>query len=376
MRKASTTGIATAAMLIIGILLAAVLAGRTPEIHLEDIKLPEGFKIQVYCADIENAREMAKGDNGTLFVGSKEKGNVYAITGGNGIKKAIIIAQGLKLPAGVAFYKGDLYVSAVDRILKYKDIENHLYDKPQPEIVSSAFPSDEHHGWKFIKFGPDGKLYVPVGAPCNVCLEKDPVYATIMRMNPDGTGLEIFAGGVRNTVGFDWDPLTKALWFTDNGRDWMGDNMPPDELNCAPEKGMNFGFPFIHGSDIKDPVYWEKRPAGFTFTKPAMELGPHVASLGMRFYTGRMFPPEYKNVIFIAEHGSWNRSRKTGYRITMVKTQGNRALSYKVFCEGWKQGETEWGRPDDVEIADDGSLLVSDDFAGVIYRIYYEKKIQ
>jgi glucose/arabinose dehydrogenase len=237
-------------------------------------------------------------------------------------------------------------------------------------IVNDGFPRDRHHGWKFIRFGPDGMLYIPVGAPCNVCEPEDERYATIMRMQPDGTGLEIIAHGVRNTVGFDWHPVTNELWFTDNGRDWLGDDLPPDELNRAPQNGLHFGFPYCHGGRIPDPKFGKKRKCD-EFVPPVAELGPHVASLGMRFYTGKMFPNAYRNQVFIAEHGSWNRSVPIGYRITVVRIQDNRAVSYDVFADGWLQRGRVWGRPVDVLVTPDGALLVSDDRAGAIYRISY-----
>jgi glucose/arabinose dehydrogenase len=239
--------------------------------------------------------------------------------------------------------------------------------------VYDKFPTDRHHGWKFIRFGPDGMLYVPVGAPCNICLrEEDPRYASITRMRPDGSGLEVFAHGVRNTVGFDWHPETKELWFTDNGRDWMGDDLPPDELNRAPQQGLHFGYPFFHGSSIPDPEFSKGRNAA-DYIEPVQNLGPHVAALGMRFYTGKMFPSEYHHQIFIAEHGSWNRSQKIGYRVMLVRLDGNHATSYEVFAEGWLEGDAVWGRPVDVEVLPDGSLLISDDHAGAIYRITYRR---
>ena len=221
-----------------------------------------------------------------------------------------------------------------------------------------------------MAFGPDGKLYVPVGAPCNIC-EPDPQrYANIMRMAPDGSRLETFASGVRNSVGFDWHPQTGELWFTDNGRDMLGDDLPADELNHAPRDGMHFGYPYCHGGDLPDPEFGTRRKCR-EFAAPAQQLGAHVAALGMRFYTGKMFPPEYRNQIFIAEHGSWNRSRKIGYRVALVRLQGNRVVAYETFASGWLQGETAWGRPADVLVLPDGSLLVADDHAGVIYRILY-----
>ncbi len=342
-------------------------------ISLDKIRLPEGFKISLFAKDIISAREISISPDKTIFVGSM-KGTVYAIKDNNNdfiADKIYIIAENLNMPVGVDFYKGSLYVSAVNRILRFDKIENNLDNPPKPIIINDSFPDDRHHGWKFIKFGPDNKLYVPVGAPCNVCENKDKRYASIMRMNPDGSNLEVYASGIRNTVGFDWHPVTNELWFTDNGRDMMGDNIPPDELNYAPGKDMHFGFPFFHGKSIRDPNFGvNKLPQNYT--EPAIQLGPHVASLGMRFYTGKMFPEKYYNQIFIAEHGSWNRSIPIGYRITTVTLSNNKAIKYEVFAEGWLDNNESWGRPVDVEIYYDGSLLVSDDKANAIYRIYYE----
>ncbi len=342
---------------------------------LEKIQLPPGFKISIYAREVPNARSMTLSPGGILFVGTRRAGKVYAVIDRDKDYRAdevLTIASGLNMPNGVAFRNGALYVAEVSRVLRFDNIEARLRNPPRPVIVNDSFPTDRHHGWKFIRFGPDSMLYVPVGAPCNVCEREDPRYASIMRMNPDGTGLEIFAHGVRNTVGFDWHPVTKELWFTDNGRDWMGDDLPPDELNYAPHKGMHFGFPYCHGKNIPDPEFGKKRGCA-DFTPPAMELGPHVAALGMRFYTGNMFPKEYRNQIFIAEHGSWNRSVPIGYRITLVRLKDNKAVSYEVFAEGWLQGKRAWGRPVDLEVMPDGSLLVSDDRAGVIYRIFYQQ---
>ena len=344
------------------------------DLPLNKIRLPDGFKISIYASDVPGARSMALGPNGTLFVGTRV-GKVYAIVDRNRNNRAdevITVARGLRMPNGVAFRGGALYVGEVSRVLRYDNIEARLSNPPTPVVVNDTFPGDRHHGWKFIRFGPDGQLYVPVGAPCNVCERSDGRYALIMRMNPDGTGLEVFARGVRNTVGFDWHPETKTLWFTDNGRDWLGDDVPPDELNHAPRKGLHFGFPYCHGGDISDPEFGEKH-ACEEFVPPAMKLGPHVAAIGMRFYTGMMFPDRYRNQIFIAEHGSWNRSTPIGYRVTLVRLEENRAVTYEVFAEGWLQGNAAWGRPTDVLVMPDGALLVSDDRAGVIYRIVYPR---
>lgn len=343
------------------------------ELPLHTIKLPPGFAISVYASDVLNARSMALSPNGTLFVGTRAAGKVYAIVDRDRDNKAdevITLAQGLYAPNGVAFRNGALYVAEVNRILRYDNIETDLKKPPKPIVVNDTLPRDRSHGWKFIRFGPDGLLYVPVGAPCNICERADERYASILRMQPDGTGLEIFARGVRNTVGFDWHPETQELWFTDNGRDWLGNDMPPDELNHAPQKGLHFGFPYCHGKAISDPEFGKKRTCE-EFTPPAIALGPHVAAIGMRFYTGAMFPNAYHNQIFIAEHGSWNRDTPLGYRVMLVRLDKNRAVTYEPFAEGWLQGDTAWGRPADVLVMPDGALLVSDDEANVIYRISY-----
>jgi len=350
-------------------------AGEMRGIHMELIELPPKFKIQLYAQDVPNARSMVMSPNGVLFVGTRQAGKVYAVIDANGdyvADEVITIAEGLTMPNGVAFRNGALYVAEVNRILRYDNIEKMLQNPPQPVIVSDSFPSDQHHGWKYIAFGPDGKLYVPVGAPCNVCEQKDRRYASIMRMNPDGSHLEIYAFGIRNTVGFDWHPTSGDLWFTNNGRDWMGDDLPPDTLHHAPVKGLNFGFPYCHGGDLPDPEYGKNRRCN-EFNPPAIKLDPHVAPLGMKFYTGRQFPARYQNQIFIAEHGSWNRSIPIGYRITLVNLDKNKPLKYEVFAEGWLQGDKAWGRPVDVLVMQDGGLLVSDDRAGVIYRITYDE---
>jgi glucose/arabinose dehydrogenase len=314
---------------------------------------------------------MTWGDRGTLFVGSVE-GKVYAVTLAGGAASVRVIASGLREPAGLAFRGGALYVSAISRILRYDGIEGRLDNPPAPVVVTDAFPTEGHHGRKFIAFGPDGKLYVPVGAPCNICAPDPERYTIITRMNPDGSDREIVARGVRNSVGFAWHPVTGDLWFTDNGRDLLGDDIPPDELNHVTRAGQNFGYPYCHGGTIRDPEF-DRFPCS-KFVPPAQALGPHVASLGMRFYTGTQFPSAYRNQVFIAEHGSWNRSRKIGYRVTLVRLDADgKALSYEPFAEGWLDNGTQsvWGRPADVLVAPDGSLLVSDDTAGAVYRIRY-----
>ncbi len=339
---------------------------------LEMIRLPGGFSIEL-VARVPNARAMAFGSEGTLFVGSTN-GFVHSVSmPASGPAVVRVIARGLRDPAGVAFRDGALYVSAVSRILRFDGIERRLDDPPAPVVVTERFPTDGHHGRKFIAFGPDGRLYVPVGAPCNVCDPDPERYANLGRMNPDGSGYEVVARGVRNTVGFDWHPRTKELWFTDNGRDWMGDDQPPDELNRAVRAGEHFGFPFCHGGTIPDPQYGARRACS-EFVAPVQKLGPHVGALGMRFYTGTQFPAEYRDQVFIAEQGSWNRSTKIGYRVTLVRLDGQgRAIGYEPFAEGWLDGGSAWGRPADVAVAPDGSLMVSDDSAGAIYRIRYAR---
>ncbi|GJM31082.1 MAG: sorbosone dehydrogenase [Saprospiraceae bacterium] len=343
---------------------------------LERINLPDGFKITIFADSLTNARSMDLSPSGTLFVGTRGEDKVYALRDTDGDFKAderYVIATGLKMPNGVAFHNGDLYVAEVSRILKYENIESQLANPPQPVVVYDQYPTETHHGWKFIAFGPDGKLYVPVGAPCNICESEEPIFASITRMNPDGTGMEVIQHGVRNTVGFTWHPQSGELWFTDNGRDMMGDDVPACELNRAPEDGMHFGYPYCHQGDLPDPKFGEGQNCS-EFTPPARKLGPHVAPLGIEFYTGNQFPESYKNQILIAEHGSWNRSKKIGYRVMLVTLDENQqATDYKPFADGWLDEATDeaWGRPVDLEFLPDGSMLVSDDFADVIYRIAY-----
>ncbi len=343
---------------------------------VDRIKLPPGFKISVY-AHVPGARSMALGPAGTLFVGTREmQGAVYAVVDTDHDGKAdkrYLLAGSLFMPNGVAVRDGNLYVAEVNRVIRFDDIENHLAAPPPPVVVNDTFSKATHHGWKFIAFGPDNLLYVPVGAACNVCALTER-YGSLMRMKPDGSNLDFYARGIRNTVGFDWHPLTKELWFTDNGRDLLGDSLPPDELNRAPHPGMNFGFPYRYGKNIPDPEFGSKDTTS-EFTPSTQDLQPHAAALGMRFYTGSMFPSQYKNQIFIAEHGSWNSSHKVGYRVSLVTLQNDKPTSYETFAEGWLQpGDSVWGRPVDICVMADGSMLVSDDHAGAIYRITYGDK--
>lgn len=347
---------------------------------LDELKMPEGFNIEIYAEDVPNARSMTMSPGGVLYVGTRQAGNLYAVLDENGDYRAdrvVTLAEGLRSPNGVAYRDGSLYVAEVSRILRYDDIEDNLDNPPNPVVVTDDYPTEGHHGWKYIAFGPDGKLYVPVGAPCNICDSENELFASITRINPDGTGREIVAHGVRNSVGFDWHPETGDLWFTDNGRDWLGDNRPPCELNHLTETGQHFGYPYLHGDDIWDPEFGSKgREMDIDFHTPAQNLGPHVAPLGMLFYTGNMFPDEYRNQIFIAEHGSWNRSEKIGYRIVLVRLdENNNPTSYEPFIEGWlRDDESVWGRPVEFELLGDGSVLISDDESGTIYRLTYQSQ--
>lgn len=375
------------ATLLAAALLLAQAQSSQPDktLPVEQIKLPPGFAIEVYATGVPDARQMALGDKGTLFVGSRTARRVHALVDRDGDKRAdqmYTIASGLQSPSGIAFRDGALYVAEISRVVRYDDIESKLESPPEPVVVNDKLPTERHHGWKYLGFGPDGMLYVPVGAPCNVCDRKDDErFATITRMKPDGTGQEIFARGIRNTVGFDWHPQTRELWMTENGRDNMGDDVPPDELLRAYKPGLHFGFPYCHGGDIPDPEFGKGRNCS-EFEPPAMKLGAHVAAIGMTFYTGQMFPEEYRNQIFIAEHGSWNRSEPQGYRIMLVKLKGNKAVSYEPFAEGWLRGKGSsrgsmtlgdaWGRPTDVLVMPDGSMLIADDEADAIYRVTYK----
>jgi len=346
---------------------------KSSNLPVDKIQLPEGFEIEIYAEDVKNARSMDLSPNGTLFVGTRGEGKVYALKDTDGDKRPdqkYVLTTGLKMPNGVAFRDGDLYVAEVSRILRFPNIEDRLDNPGEPEVVFEDYPTETHHGWKYIAFGPDGKLYVPVGAPCNICESENEIFGSITRLNPDGSGMEVVQHGIRNTVGFTWHPETGELWFTDNGRDWLGDDQPYCELNRAPEDGMHFGYPYCHQGDLPDPEFGAQRPCE-DFTPPAAKLGPHVAPLGLEFYTGKQFPSAYHGQIFVAEHGSWNRSEKIGYRVMMATLEDNKVSSYEPFAEGWLNGNDVWGRPVDIELLPDGSMLVSDDFADAIYRIYY-----
>ena len=356
---------------------------------LEKLTLPSGFRIQVFAENVRGARSLARGDKGTIFVGSRGA-NVHAVVDRNndGVADDVkVLASGLRQPNGVAFRNGALYVAEATRIVRYDGIENTLDAPPPPAVVLDGLPTrGGSHTWKYLAFGPDGLLYVPVGAPCNICEDPilaEPRFASIVRLKPDGTGVEIFAHGIRNTVGFDWHPETRELWFTDNGRDDMGDDVPEDELNVAPKPGLHFGYPYCHQGNVADPMFGARRPCR-EFVAPAALMGPHVAAIGMTFYTGMMFPREYRNAIFIAQHGSWNRSQPIGYRVMVARVSGQKVTSVEPFVDGFLQGirgtpsqnratGDAFARPADVLQLPDGSLLISDDQQHRIYRVTYGK---
>ncbi|HEU0199872.1 MAG TPA: PQQ-dependent sugar dehydrogenase [Burkholderiaceae bacterium] len=339
------------------------------------MKLPPGFKAEVYQAGILDARGMREGDQGTIFVSSLfVAGKLYAITNKGGKREVVTIAEKLFLPNGIEFHKGSLYVATPKDITRYDKIEANLATAPQPVMVYDKLPGDVPHGWKFIKIGPDGKLYVPIGAPCNIC-EPDASkgYTKILRMNLDGTGVETVVEGMRNTVGFDWHPKTRELWFGDNQRDWLAEDMPQDELNRVTKQGQHFGFPFCHSGLMTDPQFgWGKECKGYV--SPALLLGPHAAPLGMRFYTGKMFPAKYHNAIFLTRHGPWNKTQKYAADVVAVFVDGKGRARMEPFLTGLVENNEYLGRPADVLVLKDGSLLVSDDHNGAIYRITYSGK--
>jgi glucose/arabinose dehydrogenase len=363
-------------------LLAMTGCARAGSAPLERLRVPAGFKVEVLTDAVPNARAMALGRSengrGVLYVGSMSAGKVYAVElDGARAGRVHVIASGLELPAGLAWRDGSLYVSAVSRILRYDGIDARLANPPSPAVVTDRLPSETHHGAKFLAFGPDGRLYVPTGAPCNECVP-DARHGILQRMNADGSGLETIASGIRNTVGFDWNPADGSLWFTDNGRDMLGDDLPADELDHVTRPGEHFGYPYCHQGDLPDPQLGDAQHPCSAFVPPVLKLGAHVAALGMRFYTGRQFPEEYRGSVFIAEHGSWNRSRRVGYRVVRVALDAQcRVTKHEPFLDGFLEvdangREIVHGRPADVLVLSDGSLAVSDDLAGAIYRVVWQ----
>ena len=348
------------------------------KIDVGKLKAPAGFKVELWAHGMPGARMMARGDKGTIFIGTRVIGKVYAVTDKDGKRSSKVIAEGLQQPNGIAFKNGSLYVIAIDKALRFDNIEDSL-DAPKPTDISEAIklPPSTHHNWKFAAVGPDNKLYIAIGSPCNVCEINTGMHGLIRRQNLDGSNIEIVARGVRNSVGFDWHPATKELWFTDNGRDWAGDAGPEEELNRVANNavGAFYGFPYCHAQGIPDPDIKKPNPC-VGVTLPAATLGPHAAALGMRFYTGNMFPAAYKNTAFIARRGSWNRTKKFGYDVVQAKINGGKA-TITPFLTGFLDAKTDafWGRPVDVLQMPDGALLVTDEQNGAIYRISYGGKV-
>jgi glucose/arabinose dehydrogenase len=336
------------------------------------LKLAKGFNIELYAGQVPNARSMRQGDKGTVFVGSRLQDKVHYIVEKDGKRDVKVLVSGLYRPNGLAYKDGTLYIAELSQVSKIEKVEDNLDKSPKPTVIYSDLPKDEAHGWKFIGIGPDNKLYVPVGQPCNNCLPPD-THAQIRRINLDGSGAEVFARGVRNTVGFDWHPVSKELYFTDNGRDWASEDVPEDELNRAHKAGLHFGSPFCYQGDFPDPEFGWGHSCS-EFEPPVLKTGPHSASLGMRFYPGGgMFPAKYKNAAFIARHGSWNRSKKFGGDILAVFFNPNGTVkSTEVVISGFIGPDNNYiGRPCDVLFLKDGSMLIADDFNGAVWRVTY-----
>ena len=341
---------------------------------VEQLKAPPGFTIEQLNFSVPNARQLALTENGTLIVGSRRAGRVYAVPDALTAQapQVITLFTGLDMPSGVTVHNGDVYIGALNQIIRVADIDNHLTANPPHTVITDTLPNKTHHGWKYLKFGPDGYLYVPVGAPCNICLSDDPRFASLLRMDPNTGETEVWAHGVRNTVGFDWHPGSNQLYFTDNGRDMMGDDVPAEEVNRLTEAGQHFGYPFVHAGGVADPEFGNHSAAQqHTFTPPVLEIQAHSAALGIDFYAAQQFPATYQHALFIAEHGSWNRSSKVGYQVSVAFADANGSLRYEPFVTGWLNGEDVSGRPNDVMVSPDGSLLISDDQNGVVYRVTY-----
>ncbi|PCK33730.1 PQQ-dependent sugar dehydrogenase [Pseudoalteromonas piscicida] len=341
---------------------------------LSRLSVPTGYELSYFAKDVENARQMAVGKDRTVYVGSRKAGKVHALIDNNrdGVAdKKILVADGLNMPSGIALKDGDLYVAEVERIVRFKQIAKNL-KAPVKEVVFDDLPDKRHHGWKYLTVSPEGELIIPVGVPCNICAE-DPKFGRIFSLNLQTKQLSTIAKGVRNSVGFDYHPVTGKLWFSDNGRDMMGDDIPPCEINRVDEVGQHFGFPYVHGGSVLDPEFGEGKSVT-DYTMPALALQAHVAPLGIHFYRGEQFPKAMKHQLFVAEHGSWNRSKKVGYRVMLANVENGKITSYEPFLTGFMENETTYGRPAAVAELSDGSLLVSDDYANAIYRISYNNK--
>jgi glucose/arabinose dehydrogenase len=363
----------------IGVPLAPIAPPPIPtaadKLPIEKLKAPKGFKIELYAAGVGNARTLRQGDKGTVFVGSRLLDKVYAIVDKGEKREVKPIYSGLYRPNGLAFKDGVLYIAELSRISKVEKIEDNLDNPPKPVVIYDDLPKDEAHGWKFLTIGPDDKLYFQVGAPCNICMPS-PAHAQIRRINLDGSGAEVVARGIRQIVGMDFSPITKQLYFTENSRDWLSEDIPEEKLNRLTQPGKdNFGYPYCHQGNIADQEFGWGHSCD-EFTKPIALLGPHTAALGMRFYTGNTFPSEYRNAIFIARHGSWNRTKKIGGDIVVAKLSEDGAVtSIEPFITGFIENNNYVGRPADVEFVKDGSMLISDDFNGAVYRVTYSSTV-
>ncbi len=340
---------------------------------VDRLSVPKGFKISLFADDVKNARQMALSDSGIIYVGSFKEGKLYALQDSDNdgrADKKWVLASGLNKPTGIAYHKGDLYVAAVGQILRFANIDSRL-DNPKKAVFFDGFPKESHHGWKFLRFASNDDLIVPVGAPCNVCEAPTDKHARIFALNMKTKKLTELAKGVRNSVGFDFHPVTNELWFSDNGRDMMGDDLPPDEINRITKNGEHFGYPYFHAGSIADPEFSKGKKAS-DYTQPMLKLGAHVAPLGIHFYRGKQFPKAYQKQLFVAEHGSWNRSKKDGYKVGLVTLKDSKVVDYQPFVTGFMKNEKTYGRPVAMLELADGSLLISDDYAGSIYRVVYQ----
>jgi glucose/arabinose dehydrogenase len=355
--------------------LASVSISFAAPVPLEKLQLPKRFEVSIYASGLDTPRQLALADNGVVFVGTMHD-KVYALEPSADLKKTDkinIIAEKLNYPNGVAFKDGSLYVAEIQRISEYTDILDHLQAPLPSKVISTALPDKTWHGFRYIKFGPDGWLYMGIGMPCNSCIQDDKRLGTLSRISLNHPEkLEVFAHGLRNSVGFAWNPVDHVLWFTDNGQDMLGDDLPPEELNQAPKPGMDFGFPYFYGDNVPAPHY-KGLKSSQGMTPPVLALPAHAAPLGMTFYSGNLFPADYKDSIFVALHGSWNRSKKSGYQVVRVTHQGEKVKGFETFISGWLENNQQvWGRPVDVLVMPDGALLISDDMSGVIYRVDYK----
>jgi glucose/arabinose dehydrogenase len=352
------------------------LATAADKLPVDKLKVPKGFKVEVYASGIPQARSLRLGDRGTVFVSNRLADKIYAIVEKNGKREVKVIAKDLYRPNGIALHNGTLYIAELSQISKIEKVEDNLDNTPKPTVIYSDLPKDEPHGWKYLTVGPDNKLYFNVGAPCNICMPP-PTHAQIRRINLDGSGAEVVARGVRQIVGMDWHPTLKQLYFTENARDWLSEELPNDKLNRLTQPGKeNFGYPYCHQGNIPDPEFGWGHSCD-EFTKPVALLGPHAAPLGIKFYTGGAFPAEYRGQAFIARHGSWNKTKKIGGDIVVAKLNADGTLkSLEPFLTGFIQDNNYVGRPVDLLVMKDGSLLISDDYAGAIYRVSYNNGVR